>query len=415
MNQETLISQEGQLQRLSVLIAASCVDMIGFAMILPLLPFYALNLRASPAMIGLILSSFSVAQLLSAPMWGRVSDRYGRRPALLIGLAASAAAYLVFGFADAVWLLFASRIIQGAGGGTTGVAQAYVADTVPPENRARALGWLSAASSVGVMVGPAIGSFAAHWGQAAPGLVAAGLCLINVGFAWKWLPESKSLSSAGTAASRSRPAWGAAWMILRNPGGPVPRLIYIYAVGMLAFSMLTSVLSLYMGARFGFTEQTIGYVFLYVGLLSVVMRSMLLGLIVDRVGEAWTVRIGTFTLVIGLLAYPAAGTLWSLAAIIPFVPVGTALLFPSTTSLMSQASARSELGTTMGIAQTYAGIARMVAPVFATYVFQRFGHAMPFYAAAATVALVGILAFRINPAGGSATNYTNFTKQAHGS
>jgi MFS family permease len=397
MDQRELASPTGQLRRLSILIAASCVDMIGFAMILPLLPFYALDLKASPTVIGMIISSFSVAQLLSAPAWGRVSDRHGRRPALLIGLAASAAAYLVFGLANAVWLLFASRIIQGAGGGTTGVAQAYVADTVPPENRARALGWLSAATSAGVMVGPVVGSFAAHWGQAAPGLVAAVLCLINVAFAWKWLPESKALDPVSPTKARKRPVWSAAAGILRRPHGMVPRLIWIYAVGMLAFSGLTSILSLYLGAQFGFTEKSIGYVFLYIGLLSLVMRSLCLGPIVDWVGETWAMRIGTLTLVFGLAAYAAVGNRWTLAAVMPFVPIGTALLFPSTTALMSRASDKAELGVIMGIAQTYAGIARMIAPLIATFTFQHFGHAVPFYAAAATVALVGVLAFQIKP------------------
>ena len=117
--------------------------------ILPLLPFYATRLAATPEMVGLLIASFSIAQLLAAPVWGRVSDRYGRRPALLIGLGASTVAYAVFGLADAVWLLFASRVVQGAGGGTTGVAQAYVADTVAPNDRARALGWLSSATAAG--------------------------------------------------------------------------------------------------------------------------------------------------------------------------------------------------------------------------------------------------------------------------
>ncbi len=385
-----------QLRRLSILMAANCVDMIGFAMILPLLPFYALDLKASPVVIGLILSSFSLAQLVSAPLWGRVSDRYGRRPALLIGLGASALAYTVFGLATRVWLLFASRIIQGAGGGTTGVAQAYVADTVSPGDRARALGWLSAATSAGIMVGPVIGSFAASLGRQAPGLVAAALCLVNVGFAWRWLPESRvSVPGVGGPARGARSVWKAAWGILVRPAGAVPRLIWIYAVGMLAFSGFTSVLSLYLGAEFGFTENTIGYVFLYVGLLSLVMRSLCLGPIVDRFGETWAMRLGTLSLVAGLAAYPFAGSLWLLAAIMPFMSVGTALLFPSTTALMSRESDKASLGETMGIAQTYGGVARMAAPVMATLAYQHLGRAMPFYAAAVLVALVSVLAFRI--------------------
>ena len=384
-----------QFRRLAVLIAVNFVDMIGFMIVLPLLPFYALKLHATPETIGRLIASFSIAQLLAAPLWGRMSDRYGRRPALLIGLSASAIAYVVFGFASTVWLLFLSRLVQGAGGGTTGVAQAYVADTVEPADRARALGWLSAATSAGVMVGPAIGSFAAHLGQAAPGLVAASLCLINVFFAWKWLPESHKEPALKSAQPR-RPPWHPAWVALRHPTTTIGRLLWIYGVGMLAFASMTSVMALYLGAEFGIDEKTIGYIFLYVGVLSFVMRSLLLGPIVDRIGETWAMRIGTMLLVLGLAVYPLPRSLWTLAIVIPLVPVGTALLFPATTSLMSRASDPRELGTTMGVAQTFAGLARVLAPILATTVFQRLGHGWPFYLAAGYVALVGLMAFQVD-------------------
>jgi len=382
------------LRKLLVLIAASAVDMIGFAMVLPLLPFYAGFLHATPKTIGWIIASFSIAQLISAPLWGRVSDRYGRRPALLIGLSASAVAYVAFGLANTVAWLFLSRIIQGAGGGTTGVAQAYVADSIPAAGRARALGWLSAATSLGVMIGPVVGSLAAHWGRAAPGFVAAGLCLANVLFAWKYLPESRR---PGEHPPARKPVWHAAWQIFRRPGTTVARLVWIYAVGMLAFTCLTSVLPLFLSAEYGVTEKTIGYFFLYVGALSLVMRSIFLGPIVDRIGEAWAMRIGGACLVVGLLLYPAASSLWQLALIIPFVPIGTALLFPATTALMSRAAPKAELGTVMGSAQTFAGLARVAAPILATRAFQDWGHEWPFYMAAGTVALVSILAFRLGP------------------
>ncbi len=385
-----------QFRRLAVLIAVNFVDMIGFMIVLPLLPFYALKLHATPETIGRLIASFSIAQLLAAPLWGRMSDRYGRRPALLIGLSASAIAYVVFGFASAVWLLFLSRLVQGAGGGTTGVAQAYVADTVEPADRARALGWLSAATSAGVMVGPAIGSSAAHLGQAAPGLVAASLCLINVFFAWRWLPESRKEPAQKSAQPR-RPPWHPAWVALRHPTTVIGRLLWIYGVGMLAFASMTSVMALYLGAEFGIDEKTIGYIFLYVGVLSFVMRSLLLGPIVDRIGETWAMRIGTMLLVVGLALYPLPRSLWTLAIVIPLVPIGTALLFPATTSLMSRASDPRELGTTMGVAQTFAGLARVLAPILATIAFQRLGHGWPFYLAAGYVALVGLMAFQVDP------------------
>ncbi|HEX6104875.1 MAG TPA: MFS transporter [Gemmatimonadales bacterium] len=385
----------GKFRRLAVLIAVNFVDMIGFMIVLPLLPFYALDLRASPEIVGLLIASFSIAQLLSAPVWGRVSDRYGRRPALLIGLAASAIAYVVFGLAESLWLLLLSRVVQGAGGGTTGVAQAYVADTIAPADRARALGWLSAATSAGVVLGPAIGSFAAHFGREAPGLVAAALCALNIVFAWRWLPESKPRDDSGV---RRPPVWHTAWAAMRHPGSGLARLLWIYGIGMLAFSAQTSTLSLYLGAEFGLDATTIGPIFTYIGVLSFTMRSLLLGPIVDRLGEPRTMRAGTVLLVLGLLLYPVPRSLWTLALVIPLVPIGTALLFPSTTSLMSRHSDPRDLGATMGVAQTFAGLARVVAPLLATMAFQRLGHGWPFYLAGACVAVVGLLAFRVEAA-----------------
>lgn len=390
--------QREQLRRLAVLIATGGIDMLGFGMVLPIMPFYALKLCASPEMIGAIIASFSVVQLLVAPIWGRVSDRYGRRPALLAGLLASALAFAIFGFANSIWMLFASRIIQGAGGGTTGVAQAYVADTVAPGDRARALGWLSSATAVGLIIGPVLGSFATHWGPAFPGLVAAGLCLLNVGFAWKWLPESQPPREEGDPIRTPRPIWHATWQVIRHPNGPVPKLTWIYAAGMLGFTAMTSVLALYMDYEFGLTEKTIGYVFLYVASLSLVMRSLLLGPIVRRIGEPGAMRAGTVLLTLGLFLYPFAHNLWVLAPVMALVPIGTALLFPATTALMSHASDRASIGETMGVAQTFAGLSRVVAPLIATSAFQRLGSPAPFYIAGTIVLLVGAMAFRLDVA-----------------
>src|SRR5881398_856952 len=142
------------MRRMAVLMAVAFVDMIGLMLVLPLLPLYATHLHASATTIGFLTAAFPVAQLLASPVWGRVSDRYGRRPALLVGLTASALAYVVFGFASSLWLLFLSRIVQGAGGGTVSVIQAYVADAVKPEDRAKGLGWLSASTNAGVALGP---------------------------------------------------------------------------------------------------------------------------------------------------------------------------------------------------------------------------------------------------------------------
>jgi len=381
-----------QFQRLSVLIAVAFIDMIGLMMVIPILTFVATDLGASPTMLGLLISAFAIAQLLSAPFWGRVSDRYGRRPALLIGLTASMLAYVVFGLAHTLWLLLLSRFVQGAGGGTTGVLNAYVADTIEPADRAKALGWLSAATSAGVSIGPVVGSAASHYGYAAPGFFAALLCAVNAFFAWRWLPESKPKSSQPT---NRRPVWHAAFEVLRHPTGAVPAFIWIYAGGMLAFTCLTGVLTLFLKDEFAVTAKTIGYFFSYVGILSVVIRALLLGPAVKYLGELRGMRVGVILLIIGLLLYPVAGSVWQLALIIPLVPMGTALLFPTTTSLMSRYSNPGEIGVTMGVAQTYGGIARVVAPLLATFVYQHFGHPAPFIVAALLVALVGLIAVRL--------------------
>ena len=385
--------KRGQLQQLWVLIAVNFVDMLGFAIILPLLPFYALRLDATPELVGWMIASFSIAQLIASPIWGRVSDRYGRRPALIIGLAASSIAFLVFGLADSLWLLFLSRIVQGAGGGTTGVAQAYVSDTVAPADRARALGWLSAATAAGVMVGPAIGSGAAHFGRAAPGFIAAALCFLNALAAWRWLPESRSAEDRAVPRPR-RPIWHAAYEVLRHPAGKAARLIWIYGTGMLAFSLLTSILALWLDARFGVTEKTIGWFFVYNGMLSLVLRSLFLGPVVDRIGEMRAMRLGALILAVGLMLYTVAPNLWVLAAMIPLVPVGTALLFPASTSLLSHATDPSELGTTMGVAQTFAGIARIIAPIVGTIAFQRIGVNAPFLLGGLTMLGVAWVSWR---------------------
>ncbi|MFN8647627.1 MAG: MFS transporter [Gemmatimonadales bacterium] len=384
----------GEFKQLSVLIGVNLVDMIGLMLVLPILPFFASDLGATPERIGWLIAAFSIAQLIAAPFWGRLSDRYGRRPALVIGLLASAIAYVVFAYSTSVWMLFLSRLVQGAGGGTTGVAQAYVADTVKPRDRAKALGWLSASTNVGVTLGPVIGGLATHLSRSAPGLIAAALCLVNAWFAWRWLPETRPTAERLANLSK-KPVWHAAWVVLRHPTRTVPRFVWIYGIGMLAFSALTSLIALFLKEEHGITEVTIGYFFTYIGVLNIVMRLVLLGPVVERVGETRAMRFGAAFLIAGMLAYPVAGNLWVLVALMPLVPVGTALLFPATTSLMSRYSDKAEVGTTMGVAQTYAGLARVAAPIVGTIIFQRIGHQWPFFVAAIMMALVSVLAFQV--------------------
>ena len=272
--------------KLFTLMATAFLDMVGLLMIIPLLPFYAKKFGGSGVsvigihfgigtVVGFIIAAFTVAQLISAPFWGRLSDRVGRRPVVIIALTASGIAYLIFGFANSLLLLLLSRLVQGAGGGTVGVIQAYVADSTDPKDRARALGWLSATTNLGVALGPVLGSFAIVLGQrdlipgpatlrmghAAPGIVAATLCLLNIIFAARYLTESRDKRDDEATGEPPRTSRQAVWRVISHSSEPSSRLIWIYAIAIGAFQGSFAVLALFLNARFQVTEQTIGYFF----------------------------------------------------------------------------------------------------------------------------------------------------------
>lgn len=381
-------------KRLWVLMATVLVDMLGFFIVLPLLPFYAERLGADPFIIGALISTFAFAQLVSAPIWGKLSDRYGRRPAILGGLAVAAVAYFVFGLADSVWLLFLSRFVQGAGGGTVAVVQAYVSDSVPRRERAKALGWMTAAASAGVTLGPAVGSLATGLGVAAPGFMAAGLCVLNGLFAWRWLPESSAAADRKARRSQDTGAVRKAMLeVLRSPRGPISSLIWIYAAAMMAFMAMNGVIALYLQRRFGVDVRTIGWLYVYVGAISVVMRTVALGPAVRRFGEQGVLKIGALTVAFGLAVIPLPGTFAGLALAVALVPIGTALLFPATTSMVSHRAPEEATGLYLGVQQSFGGIARMVGPLWAGLVFKHQGISLPFWLAAGI--MVGTYLFAV--------------------
>jgi MFS family permease len=377
------------------------VDMVGLLMVIPLLPFLATRLGGGGFVVGVLVSAFSLAQLLSAPLWGRFSDRYGRRPALLVALGASAVAYVMFAYAGSLLVLLLSRVLQGAGGGTVGVLQAYVADTLEPRDRAKGLGWISAATSLGVMVGPALGAATLPLGPRAPGLAAAVLCAANMVFAWAYLRESRVVHPAVDGAPPPiRPRQAVRW-VLTHPGEAAPRLIWIYAIGIGAFMGFTAIFALFLQARFGVTEKTIFWAFVWNGLIAVLARAWLLGKLVDRLGEARTARFGQVLLLAGLVLMPftwrfdPGGTLslfgWTveprlllLAAVIALVPLGTAFTFPCVTGLLSQVIEPRERGVMMGVQQTFGGAARVVFPMLTGWAFE-LGTGYPFWISAAFV------------------------------
>jgi MFS family permease len=407
--------------KMFTLMATAFVDMLGLLMIIPLLPFYVKTLGGEGIdflgihfgigiISGAIVAAFTVAQLLSAPMWGRFSDRVGRRPTLLIALSASAIAYLIFGFAHSLFVLLLSRVVQGAGGGTVGVIQAYVADTTAPEDRARALGWLSATTNLGVALGPVLGSFAIalgkrdlmpgpmtlQMGHAAPGIMAAALCLLNIAFAARYLNESHKPGEQLPAGDKRTTSRQAIWRIISHSSEPSSRLIWIYAIAIGAFQGSFSVLALFLNARFQVTELTIGYFFMYVGAISVLARVLLLGRAVDWLGEANLSRLGLVLLALGVAGMPLSRNLLMLAIAVALIPLGTAFTFPCVTALLSRVISPRERGLYMGMQQTYGGVARIIAPLFFGWSFDSLGVSSPYFFSAAFIMATIFLGFGLD-------------------
>lgn len=407
--------------KLFTLMITAFVDMVGLLMIIPLLPFYVKTLGGSGIdmmgmhygigiISGFIVAAFTLAQLLSAPMWGRFSDRVGRRPTLLIALGAAGIAYLIFGFAHSLLVLFLSRIVQGAGGGTVGVIQAYVADSTDPKDRARALGWLSATTNLGVALGPVLGSFAIalgkrdiipgpatlQVGRAAPGIMAAALCVLNMIFVARYLKESRDFSEQAQEGEIRRTSSQAILRVISHASEPSSRLIWIYAISIGAFQGSFSVLALFLNARFQVTEQTIGYFFMYVGSISVFARVLLLGRMVDWLGEANLSRLGLVLLATGVLGMPLSGNLLMLAIAVALIPLGTAFTFPCVTALLSRVINPRERGLYMGMQQTYGGVARIIAPLFFGWAFDSLGVSSPYFFSSAFIIATIFLGFGLD-------------------
>jgi multidrug resistance protein len=376
--------------KLIVLMVTAFVDMVGFAMVLPLLPFYAASMGATGVVVGLLVSTFSVAQLVSAPTWGRISDQFGRRPAVISGLLISAVAYVVFGLAGTIWVLLLSRIVQGVGGGTVGVLQAYVADTSHPDDRAKGLGWLSAATSAGAVIGPAFGSwFVQWWGHSGPGFAAAAFCILNSVFAWKYLRESagmRTTSEHNVLTASLGAEESALGRVVTHPGEPAPRLIWIYSVAIGGFYGTAPLLPLLFADRLGVTEKNVWLFITYFGAIGVLVRAGILGFAVKRLGEARLARLGLVLLAAGLGLIAVAHTYLTTFIAITLMPLGTAFLFPCITALLSRVVSSKERGLYLGVQQTYGGMSRVAFPALTGILMDRFGTGSPYAVAAVLVA-----------------------------
>jgi multidrug resistance protein len=363
------------------------IDLLGFGIIIPLMPFYATHFGASAFRVGMLATSFSLMQFLFAPLWGRWSDVIGRRPVILIGLLGSAISYLTFGLAQSLGLLFVSRCLAGIAGANIPTAQAFIADSTTPENRAKGMGMVGAAFGLGFIFGPALGGFLSQWGYQAPALFAAVLSFLNFVAALALLPESLPAERRTRAKRRTRREAFTHALNRRR----LPTVLLVFFLIISAFACFESMFALYSQARFGFDSVTIGYLFAGVGLVLAVVQGLLVGRVVKRVGEHRLAPVAIALLSVGLALVALAPTIPALAAACGIIAIGMGFQSPSMLSVISQLSDPADQGSALGVSQSLGSLGRIVGPLWGGFVFDRFGHAAPFISAALVMSIACVL------------------------
>ncbi|HNT53799.1 MAG TPA: MFS transporter [Anaerolineaceae bacterium] len=380
--------------RLLTIFVIVFVDLLGFGLILPLLPYYADSYGATPVLVGLLVASYAAAQLLGAPLLGRLSDRLGRRPVLLLSVAGTFVGFLLLGFAAplgqilAAWVapqavnaiilgvLFLSRILDGLTGGNITVAQAYIADVTDEQNRAKGLGLIGAAFGLGFIIGPAAGGALSQWGYSMPAFVAAAVSFSNLVAIFFLLPESLTAERRLAMAQSQRPPFTlkALLQALNRPKvGPLLHIRFFYG---LAFATFQGVFSLY-AQSIGLTSQTTGYVLAYVGLISVITQAGLIGMLTRRFRENWLIVTGLWVMMGALLAWAFTAQLWLLLVVILPLALSGGVLNTVLQSAISKSVSRDEIGGTLGIAGSLEAITRVIAPTLGGFLIEQVGRWAP--------------------------------------
>ena len=393
--------------RLSILFLTVFVDLVGFGIVLPLLPLYADRFGASGTVVGVLVLSYSAAQLLFAPLWGRLSDRYGRRPVLIVGLLGSTLSYLVFAYAGSVWVLLLSRVMAGIGGANIPVAQAYIADVTPPEHRAANMGLIGAAFGLGFIFGPIIGGVLAPVSPVLPGLAAAGLCGGNAIVAFFLLPESLTVRErvrqmrARRAVAESGPAERTGGrtgrpefrLVMGNPAF-VDTLV-LFFVFSLAFSIMHPILPLYASGRFGLGERAVGGLFAFLGIVSAVVQGIVVRVLVARTGEVALIRAAAVPFTAGFLVVGLASSLPTLLAGLALLALGFGGSLPSLVSLLSRSAPEAIQGGSLGIGQSAGALARVIGPFVSGVSWDLLGDSAPYFVATGFGIVAGLWGFRL--------------------
>jgi MFS family permease len=359
---------------LLVLFLTVFIDLIGFGMVIPFLPFYAREYGASGTTVGAVVGIYSIMQFFFAPVWGRLSDRVGRRPVILISLTASCVGYFLFGVAHSLVFLFASRIIAGAGGANIGTAQAYIADTTTPENRAKGMGLIGAAFGMGFILGPplsgilsSVGIHHGYSGNLIPGMAASALSLCALMIALFVLAESKPPDA--TVRTGIPPQFDRrVWSEMSHHKMLLAIMVSLFLTLLAVAGMETSV-TLHARDRFHFQQIDMAYLFLFMGVIVAVIQGGLIGRLARAVGERSLVAIGAAAFTIGLVMVPSVYRVSLLYLIAFFIAIGQGLCYPSLTSMVTKASPSKEHGSMLGLAAGVGSLARFLGPIVSGFFY----------------------------------------------
>jgi DHA1 family tetracycline resistance protein-like MFS transporter len=341
------------------------IDLIGFGIVIPVLPFYVegTKFNASTRTVGLLFASYSVMQLLFTPILGRLSDRYGRRPILFFSLLGTSLGFLILGFATTLWMLFLGRIIDGITGGNISTAQAYIADITTPENRAKGMGIIGAAFGMGFIFGPAIGGILSRWGMSVPFLFAAGLAFANAALLYFVLPETVTPDHPARASAATG-RWSQLVQALRQ--SRLALILSIYFLSIVAFSIMTTSFALFTMFRFGYDAHDTGWLFVFVGVIGAVIQGGLIGRLVKRFGEMSLIVAGVLLFAASLFVIPLVGPETGLLVLLlvgATFAVGNSLSGPALMGLASKSVGRGEQGGALGVTQSVASLARVTGPL----------------------------------------------------
>lgn len=365
------------------------IDLIGFGIIIPVLPTVAEKFGADAFTIAWLVASYSIMQLFFTPFWGRLSDRIGRRPVLLISLAASTCGYLIWGFAGALPMLFLSRLVQGAGNGNIAVAQAYIADVTTPENRAKGMGLVGAAFGLGFVLGPAVGGLCSYLGgHSYLGYVAAAFSAVAFALAAFKLPEPAKRSQAGHERFVSDPAFYFKTLVDQR----LRVALALFFVSTFAFANMEATLVLFTERKFNFGLTENSLMFTYIGFLMVLIQGGLIGRLNKKVSEKALVLVGTLLTATGLLLIAFAGTVPLLYLALAFLAAGTGITTPSNQSIVSKQADPLTVGGTLGVGQSLSTLGRILGPLAGGFVFLNLGLQTPYFLGAAVMFLAFVLA-----------------------